>query len=118
MAGYLVVRERLEAAVGAAALKDHLVFTTDPVDEGTLRALGETMGVPMFDLPDGVGGRFSVLSAVGLVPAALMGMDVVALLAGARGHGRDVSRRPRPGTTRPAPSPGSSTWKTRSSAGA
>ena len=82
MAGYLVVRDRLEAAVGAAALKDHLVFTTDP-DKGTLRTLGRTMGVPMFDLPDGVGGRFSVLSAVGLVPAALMGMGVVELLAGA-----------------------------------
>jgi glucose-6-phosphate isomerase len=82
MASYLVVVERLEAAVGAAALKDHLVFTTDS-DEGTLHALGETMGVPMFDLPDGVGGRFSVLSAVGLVPAALLGMDVRSLLAGA-----------------------------------
>ncbi len=89
MASYLVVRERLEAAVGAAALKDHLVFTTD-ADEGTLRALGRTMGVPMFDLPDGVGGRFSVLSAVGLVPAALMGMGVVELLAGAADMARTV----------------------------
>jgi glucose-6-phosphate isomerase len=83
MASYLVVRERLEAAVGTEALKDHLVFTTD-LDEGTLRTLGGTMGVPMFDLPDGVGGRFSVLSAVGLVPAALLGIDVRALLAGAQ----------------------------------
>jgi glucose-6-phosphate isomerase len=82
MASYLVVRERLEAAVGASALKDHLVFTTDP-DEGTLRALGETMGVPTFELPDGVGGRFSVLSSVGLAPAALLGIDVRTLLAGA-----------------------------------
>jgi glucose-6-phosphate isomerase len=72
----------LEAAVGASALKDHLVFTTDP-DEGTLRALGETMGVPTFELPDGVGGRFSVLSSVGLAPAALLGIDVRTLLAGA-----------------------------------
>jgi glucose-6-phosphate isomerase len=90
MAGYLVVRERLEAAVGAAAVKDHLVFTTDS-DEGTLRALGETMGVPMFDLPDSVGGRFSVLSAVGLVPAALVGMDVKGLLAGAADMARVVA---------------------------
>jgi glucose-6-phosphate isomerase len=83
MSSYLVVRERLEAKVGAAALKDHLVFTTDPV-KGVLRAIGEPLGVPMFDLPSGVGGRFSVLSAVGLLPAALTGMDVRALLAGAR----------------------------------
>jgi len=83
MAGYLVVRERLEAAVGGAAVKDHLVFTTDPTG-GVLRKIGAASGVPMFDLPPGVGGRFSVLSAVGLLPAALTGMDVGALLAGAR----------------------------------
>jgi glucose-6-phosphate isomerase len=91
MASYLVVRERLEAAVGAAALKDHLVFTTD-ADKGTLHTLGETMGVPMFALPDGVGGRFSVLSAVGLVPAALVGMDVRGLLAGAADMAQAVAQ--------------------------
>lgn len=82
MAGYLVVRERLEAAVGAAALKEHLVFTTDP-SESALRSIGEALGVRMFNLPPGVGGRFSVLSAVGLLPAALTGMDIHGLLAGA-----------------------------------
>ncbi len=83
MAGYLVVRERLEAALGADALKDHLVFTTDPTS-GVLRRIGAESGVPLFDLPAGVGGRFSVLSPVGLLPAALTGMDVDGLLAGAR----------------------------------
>jgi len=83
MAGYLVVRERLAAALGEAALKDHFVFTTDPAG-GALRKIGDALDVPMFDLPPGVGGRFSVLSAVGLVPAALTGMDVRSLLAGAR----------------------------------
>jgi glucose-6-phosphate isomerase len=82
MAGYLVMQERLKAAVGAAALKDHLVFTTDPA-ESVLRKIGESLGVRVFDLPRGVGGRFSVLSAVGLLPAALTGMDVRGLLAGA-----------------------------------
>ena len=82
MAGYLVVRDRLQAAVGATALKDNLVFTTDP-SESALRSIGESLGVRMFDLPPGVGGRFSVLSAVGLLPAALTGMDVRGLLAGA-----------------------------------
>ncbi|OFW57525.1 MAG: hypothetical protein A2133_01980 [Actinobacteria bacterium RBG_16_64_13] len=82
MAGYLVVKERLEAAVGAAAVKDHLVFTTDPAG-GALRRIGTTLGVPMFDLPAAVGGRFSVLTAVGLLPAALTAMDVQGLLAGA-----------------------------------
>ena len=83
MAGYLVVRQRLEAIVGSRAVKDHLVFTTDR-SGGTLRQIGDGMGVPMFDLAPGVGGRFSVLSPVGLLPAALTGMDVQGLLAGAR----------------------------------
>ena len=83
MAGYLVAKQRLEAAVGVAALKDHLVFTTEPAGS-TLRDIGEALGVRTFDLPPGVGGRYSVLSAVGLIPAALTGMDVRALLAGAR----------------------------------
>jgi glucose-6-phosphate isomerase len=83
MAGYLVIRQRLEAIVGTRAIKEHLVFTTDP-SGGTLRQIGNEMGVPMFDLASGVGGRFSVLSPVGLLPAALAGMDVAGLLAGAR----------------------------------
>jgi glucose-6-phosphate isomerase len=82
MAGYLVIKQRLEAIVGARALKEHLVFTTDPAG-GTLRQIGNEMGVPMFDLGAGVGGRFSVLSSVGLLPGALTGMDVAGLLAGA-----------------------------------
>jgi glucose-6-phosphate isomerase len=89
MASYLVVRDRLEAAVGAAALGDHLVFTTDP-SRGALRTIGDSLGVRMFDLPPGVGGRFSVLSAVGLLPAALTGMDVEGLLAGARDMAESV----------------------------
>jgi glucose-6-phosphate isomerase len=83
MATYLVVRQRLESIVGARAVKEHLVFTTDP-SGGALRQIGEASGVSMFDLPAGVGGRFSVLSPVGLVPAALLGLDVSGLLAGAR----------------------------------
>jgi glucose-6-phosphate isomerase len=83
MSSYLVVRERLEAALGAGAAKDHLVFTTDP-KSGTLRGIGESEGIRTFDLPTSVGGRFSVLTPVGLLPAALTGMDVAGLLAGAR----------------------------------
>jgi glucose-6-phosphate isomerase len=83
MAGYLVARQRLEAVVGTRGVKEHLVFTTDP-QGGTLRQIGDVLGVPMFDLGAGVGGRFSVLSPVGLLPAALTGMDVEGLLTGAR----------------------------------
>jgi len=82
MAQYLVVREWLEQALGSAASR-HLVFTTDP-DRGALRTIAEREHIATLDVPPHVGGRFSVLSPVGLLPAALVGIDVEALLAGAR----------------------------------
>lgn len=82
LAQYLIVREWLEGALGSAATR-HLVFTTDPA-KGALREIGRREGIAMLDVPPAVGGRFSVLSPVGLLPAALVGIDVGALLAGAR----------------------------------
>ncbi|MBA3658388.1 MAG: glucose-6-phosphate isomerase [Gemmatimonadales bacterium] len=87
MAQYLVVRAWLEDALGAAAYR-HLVFTTDPA-RGALRELARTDGIATLDVPPEVGGRFSVLSPVGLLPAALVGIDISELLAGA---GRAVAR--------------------------
>lgn len=81
MAQYLVVRERLQQAVGNAA-KDHLVFVTDP-QKGALRAIAKSDGIPALDIPPNVGGRFSVLTPVGVLPAALVGIDTAALLKGA-----------------------------------
>ncbi|HEY5489599.1 MAG TPA: hypothetical protein VIK25_00285, partial [Gemmatimonadaceae bacterium] len=80
LAQYLVVRERL-AQAGLAAER-HLVFVTDPA-RGALRAIARRDGIPVFDVPANVGGRFSVLSPVGTLPAALCGVDVEALCAGA-----------------------------------
>jgi glucose-6-phosphate isomerase len=82
MAQYLVVRAWLEDALGAAAYR-HLVFTTDP-ERGALREIAGRDGIATLSVPPGVGGRFSVLSPVGLLPAALAGIDITALLAGAR----------------------------------
>jgi glucose-6-phosphate isomerase len=82
MAQYLVVRAWLEAALGEAAHR-HLVFTTDPA-RGALRELANREGIATLEVPPAVGGRFSVLSPVGLLPAALSGIDIAALLAGAR----------------------------------
>lgn len=65
------------------AARDHFVFITDP-ERGDLRALAGRLGVTAFDVPQDVGGRFSVLSAVGLVPAAIAGIDPLELLKGAR----------------------------------
>jgi glucose-6-phosphate isomerase len=82
MAQYLVVRAWLEQALGPAAYR-HLVFTTDP-SRGALRELAQRDHIATLDVPPDVGGRFSVLSPVGLLPAALVGIDIDGLLAGAR----------------------------------
>jgi len=83
MAGLLVVKEVFEAALGREALRSHFIFTTDPIDNA-LRRMGEALGIPVLDIPPGVGGRFSVLSVVSLLPSALVGIDVCGVVAGAR----------------------------------
>ncbi len=80
LAQYAIVREAL-ASAGLSAGR-HMAFVTDPV-AGPLRQVATDEGIPAFDVPVNVGGRFSVLTPVGLLPAALCGYDVTALLAGA-----------------------------------
>jgi len=81
MGTFLVLREFLIKAVGDS-WRDHVVVTTD-VAKGDLRAIADTEGLATFVVPDGVGGRFSVLTPVGLLPAACAGIDIGALLIGA-----------------------------------
>ncbi len=78
----LVVTEHLRAALGDRAAR-HIIATTDP-SAGALRPTAAARGWRTFDIPPNVGGRFSVLTAVGLLPAAVAGLDVVGLLDGAR----------------------------------
>jgi len=78
----MIAWDRAERGLGARA-RDHFVFVTDP-ERGDLRRLARSLDVPSFPVPTEVGGRFSVLSAVGLVPAAIAGVDPLALLEGAR----------------------------------
>ena len=88
LAQYLIVRQWLEGAVRDA--RPHLVITTDP-EKGALRAIARADQITAFDVPPDVGGRYSVLTAVGLVPAALLGMDVPELLAGAAAAVNDAA---------------------------
>jgi glucose-6-phosphate isomerase len=79
-ANYMVVRGWLEQHVRNPAA--HLIATTDP-KSGELRALATREGWKTLPIPPAVGGRFSQLTAVGLLPAAVCGLDVAGLLAGA-----------------------------------
>jgi glucose-6-phosphate isomerase len=82
MSQYLIVRDRLQAELGDG-YRRHFVFTTDP-EAGVLRQIAREEEIAALPIPGNVGGRFSVLAAVGLLPAALVGIDVRELLAGAR----------------------------------
>ena len=82
LALYRVVAERLAGDVGPDQAREHFLFTTDP-RRGPLRRLAGAVGIPTLAVPPNVGGRFSVLSAVGLFPAAAAGLDVTAVLQGA-----------------------------------
>ncbi len=82
MAQFLIVRERLAQAFPDDGYRAHLLFTTDP-QKGVLRELANVEGIATLPIPPNVGGRFSVFSAVGLLPAALIGIDVRELLRGA-----------------------------------
>lgn len=82
MSQFLVIRQKLEDAFGDG-YRRHLVFTTDP-EVGVLRRLAREEEIAALPIPSNVGGRFSVLSAVGLLPAAMTGIRIRDLLAGAR----------------------------------
>jgi glucose-6-phosphate isomerase len=80
MAQFLIVHDRLVREKLDVA--KHFVFVTDP-KQGALRPLADRLKVPALDIPPNIGGRFSVLTPVGTLPAALIGIDVKSLLAGA-----------------------------------
>ncbi len=83
MAQFLVVRDMLLREFGAVDYVQHVVLTTD-AEKGALRQIVHDEGFRSLVVPDRVGGRFSVLTAVGLLPAAFAGFRVDDLLAGAK----------------------------------
>ncbi len=80
MAQFMIIKEKLEAELGDDYRK-HVVATTDK-ETGILRQLANEEGYKTFVVPDDVGGRFSVFSAVGLVPLALVGLDIDEIIRG------------------------------------
>lgn len=82
MSQYLIVMDMLERKLGAKA-KEHIIATTS-ASKGNLIKLAKEKSFTSFYIDEGVGGRFSVLSPVGLLPAAVVGIDIEMLLSGAR----------------------------------
>jgi glucose-6-phosphate isomerase len=90
MSCFLVLRQWLSDALGPAGARERIVATTDAA-KGALRKIAADEGLAAFVVPDGVGGRFSVLTPVGLLPAALLGIDIRGLLAGAAAMDRRLA---------------------------
>lgn len=80
---FRVFRELLEKKYGKEGAKERIFCTTDKA-KGTLKQLADKEGYETFVVPDNVGGRYSVLTAVGLLPIAVSGADIDALMAGAQ----------------------------------
>ncbi|MDE5956722.1 MAG: glucose-6-phosphate isomerase [Muribaculaceae bacterium] len=79
---FRILRDQLEAQAGKEAAKDLIVAITD-ANKGALRTMADQEGWQTYVIPDNVGGRFSVLTPVGLLPIAVAGHDIARLLAGA-----------------------------------
>lgn len=79
---FRVFRDLLEKKYGEAGAKERIFATTDKA-KGSLKTLATEKGYETFVVPDDVGGRYSVLTAVGLLPIAVAGCDIDALMKGA-----------------------------------
>ena len=80
---FRILRELLEKKYGKDGAKERIFATTDK-EKGTLKKFADSEGWQTFVVPDNVGGRYSVLTAVGLLPIAVAGIDIDALMQGAR----------------------------------
>ena len=89
---FRLFKELIEKKYGVGGAKDRIIVTTNS-NKGTLNILAKEQGYQKFIIPDDVGGRFSVLSPVGLLPMAVAGIDIGKLLAGAC-KGEELYSRP------------------------
>lgn len=82
MTQYLIIKNKLDSTVGCDSKKQ--IITTTSAASGNLIKISNKEGYKTFYIPDGVGGRFSEMCPVGLFPAAVLGIDIKAMLEGAR----------------------------------
>jgi len=87
---FRMMKHWMEETYGIQEAKKRIIATTDAA-RGTLKALADQEGYETFTIPDDIGGRFSVITAVGLLPLAVAGVDIDALFAGLKEGMADFS---------------------------
>jgi glucose-6-phosphate isomerase len=80
---FRILKDHLEKKVGKAEAAKRIIAVTD-AKKGALRSLAQTNGYETFIIPDNIGGRYSVLTPVGLLPIAVSGLDIRMLVKGAK----------------------------------
>jgi glucose-6-phosphate isomerase len=80
---FRILKDHLERKVGKLAAAERIIAITD-AKKGALRSLAETNGYETFIIPDNIGGRYSVLTPVGLLPIAVSGLDIRMLVKGTK----------------------------------
>lgn len=89
---FRVLKEYMEKRYGKGEAKERIYATTDR-ENGALKELSNIEGYETFIIPDDVGGRFSVLTPVGLLPIAVAGIDIEKLMEGAREGMKEYSNK-------------------------
>jgi len=97
---FRILRNHLEKKVGKLEASERIIAITD-AKKGALRSLAETNGYETFIIPDNIGGRFSVLTPVGLLPIAISGLDISMLVKGAKSM-EELSRNNKHAETNPS----------------
>jgi glucose-6-phosphate isomerase len=97
---FRILKDHLEKKLGKAAAADRIIAITDG-KRGALRSLAETNGYETFVIPDNVGGRYSVLTPVGLLPIAISGFDIHLIIKGSKAM-MELTRDNKNAATNPA----------------
>jgi glucose-6-phosphate isomerase len=97
---FRIIRNHLEKKIGKPAAAKRIIAITDS-KRGALRPLAEINGYETFVIPDNIGGRYSVLTPVGLLPIALSGIDIRTLVKGAKSM-EEITRNNKNATTNPS----------------
>lgn len=87
---FRILKDHLENKVGKSAAAERIITITD-AKKGALRSMAQANGYESFIIPDNIGGRYSVLTPVGLLPIAMSGLDIRMLVKGAKAM-EDISR--------------------------